>query len=93
MTHQIRSWFCDTAERVIEGRAKPGKGTLDTLQHGRRPGFIGPPTMRNLRRKMDTRTVVLSTFSANQMDIPLTADPCIFKAPADVHFFYLAHNA
>jgi len=27
------------------------------------------------------------------MDIPLTADPCIFKAPADVHFFYLAHNA
>jgi hypothetical protein len=37
--------------------------------------------------------VVLSTFSASQMDILLTADPSIFKAPADVHFLSLARNA
>jgi hypothetical protein len=48
--------------------------------------------MRNLRRKRDTPTVVLSTFSANRMDTPQTADASIFKAPADVHRFSLARN-
>jgi hypothetical protein len=41
---------------------------------------------------MDISTVVLSTFSASQMDILLTAEPCNFKAPADVHCFSLAHT-
>src|SRR6516225_12139856 len=48
--------------------------------------------MRNLRRKMDTQTVDLSTFSADLMDTPQTADSSIFKAPADVHCFFLARN-
>ena len=48
--------------------------------------------MRNLRRKMDTPTVVLSTFSSNLMDVPQTADSSIFKAQADVHRFSLARN-
>jgi len=49
--------------------------------------------MRNLRRKMDTQTVDLSTFSADLMDTPQTADSSIFKAPADVHCFFLARTA
>jgi len=48
--------------------------------------------MRNLRRKMDTQTVDLSTFSADLMDTPQTADSSIFKAPADVHCFFLARS-
>ncbi len=48
--------------------------------------------MRNLWRKMDTPTVVLSTFWADLMDTPQTADTSIFKAPADVHCFFLARN-
>jgi hypothetical protein len=45
--------------------------------------------MRNLRRKMDTPTVVLSISSANFMDTLQPADSSIFKAPCDVHFFIL----
>ncbi len=41
---------------------------------------------------MDTPTIVLSTFSASLMDTWQTADPSIFKAPADVHCFSLARN-
>src|SRR5260370_8693473 len=48
--------------------------------------------MRNLRRKMDTQTVDLSTFWADLMDTPQTADSSIFKAPADVHCFFLARS-
>jgi len=42
---------------------------------------------------MDTQTVDLSTFSADLMDTPQTADSSIFKAPADVHCFFLARTA
>ena len=48
--------------------------------------------MRNLRRKMDTPTVVLSISSANFMDTLQPADSSIFNAPCDVHFFYLARS-
>lgn len=48
--------------------------------------------MRNLRQKMDTPMLVLSIFSSNWMDTLQTADPCVFKAPADVHRFSLARN-
>jgi Transposase zinc-binding domain len=42
---------------------------------------------------MDIPTNVVSIFSANFMDTPQPADSSIFKAPGDVHFFYLARSA